>query len=131
MGDRHGAMSKVRRLLQLYPTEGTFLWFYSTLLEDTLDQDTFQEDMNRALNRLHPALQPFDFMLAAYSALDDRSKIDASFKQGVERDCTAALNPATKDNCIAWYQALAGKNRRIRSNESTERWIKRETEATS
>lgn len=110
MGDRYGAMAKVRRLVHLYPTEGTFLWFYVTLLDDSLDRSTFEKDMNRALARLHPALRPFDFMLAAYKALDDDTNIDTSFKQGVERDCSPTLNDATKDNCIAWYQSLAGRN---------------------
>ena len=108
-GDRHGAMAKVRRLIQLYPTEGTFLWFYSTLLDAPAERRTFRIDMQSALQRLHPTLRPFDFMVAAHHAIGDDEAVNSFMKLGIERDCSDSIGEAPKDNCLAWYHSLARK----------------------
>ena len=108
-GDRHGALAKVRRLLKLYPTEGVFLWFYATLLTDDLESDMFEIDMKQAIARLHPGLRPLDFMVAAHRTLGDDMEVADLMKSGIERDCSLATDRPSKDNCYAWYLALAGK----------------------
>ena len=88
IGDRHGALAKIRRLIQLYPTEGTFIWFYSTLLDDNWDRGTFEIDMQNAINRLHPGLRPFDFMVAAHQALGNQKEAIQFMKQGLNVTAT-------------------------------------------
>ncbi|MEM6931087.1 MAG: retroviral-like aspartic protease family protein, partial [Myxococcota bacterium] len=39
-GDRHGSMAHIRKLLELYPGGGPYLWFYAMLLESELDTET-------------------------------------------------------------------------------------------
>jgi tetratricopeptide (TPR) repeat protein len=108
-GDRHSAMAKIRRLVHLYPTEGTFLWFYSTLLHDKADERTFEIDMDQAIARLHPALRPYDFMVAAYDSLGKTNEATRYMKLGIERDCGGDIDRPNRDNCLAWYNALAGR----------------------
>lgn len=109
-GDRHGALALVRRLVQLYPTEGKFLWYYSTLVTTDAEVATLRADLDAAIGRLHPDLRPLDFLVAAHHALGDEERALALFAEGLERDCAPAPEGSGKDNCTAWYLALSGQD---------------------
>ncbi len=107
--DRYGAIALVRRLLQLYPSEGTFLWFYALLVDDPGTASTFEADMEHAMSRLHPPFQPLDFQVAARRALGQQDAALDLMQQGAARDChDLPQSDSSRDNCIAWYHALAG-----------------------
>jgi tetratricopeptide (TPR) repeat protein len=105
--DRHAAMAHVRKLLQLYPSGGPFLWFYALLVDSEPEAATFLTDMQGALSRLHPNRKPLDFMVAAYRALGDSDASLAAMREGLERDCLPMEEEPLIDNCYAWYWALA------------------------
>ncbi|MBN2799830.1 MAG: aspartyl protease family protein [Deltaproteobacteria bacterium] len=106
-GDRYGAIADVRRLLELYPSAGQFLWYYSLLLEDAQDRQTFRADMEDAISRLHPEHRPLDFMVAAYSAIGDSDAAHDTMVAGMARDCSMTEWQPAVDNCFAWYHGLA------------------------
>ena len=108
-GDRFGALALVRRQVQLYPTEGKFLWYYAMLVATEAEEATLRRDLERAVSRLHPELRPLDFMVAAYHAIGDERLAGAYLQAGIDRDCEAMERfPAARDNCTAWYRGLAG-----------------------
>lgn len=107
-GDRYGAIAHVRRLLQLYPSEGTFLWFYALLVDGDEDTGTFRADMEHAMSRLHPPRRPIDFMVAAHRTLGDSDEATVLMEEGIRRDCNDGWPEPSRDNCVAWYSALAG-----------------------
>jgi tetratricopeptide (TPR) repeat protein len=106
-GDRHGAMAHVRKLMQLYPFGGHFLWFYAHLLQTEGDRNTFRADMNAAMARLHPDGRPYDFLVAAHQMLGDDADVARWRATGVEAHCEPMEGPG-RENCFAWYDALAG-----------------------
>jgi tetratricopeptide (TPR) repeat protein len=108
LDDRHAAMAHVRKLLQLYPSGGPFLWFYALLVDTDTEVDTFRTDMRGAMSRLHPNRQPLDFLVASYHALGDGEASIATMREGLERDCLPMEQQSLLDNCYAWYWALAG-----------------------
>ncbi len=108
-GDRFGALALVRRQVQLYPTEGKFLWYYAMLVETPQEEATLRRDLEQAVGRLHKELRPLDFMVAAYHAIGDDKLASAYMQEGIARDCEAMDRfPAARDNCTAWYRGLAG-----------------------
>ncbi|MFK7930143.1 MAG: aspartyl protease family protein [Myxococcota bacterium] len=108
-GDRFAALDLVRRQVQLYPTEGKFLWYYAMLVTTDNEEQTLRRDLEVAVARLHPDLRPLDFMVAAYHAVGDQDVATRFLELGLERDCApmAGFAPA-RDNCEAWYRGLAG-----------------------
>jgi len=108
LDDRHAAMAHIRKLLQLYPSGGPFLWFYALLVDTDTETHTFRTDMQGALERLHPNRQPLDFMVASYNAIGDAEASITAMREGVERDCQPMDDQSLIDNCFAWYWALAG-----------------------
>lgn len=117
-GDRMGAMALMRRLIELYPTDGLFLWFYTLLLDGPDDElaPTLRHDLDAAMARLHPQQRPFDFLVAAYAALGEQERAESYLERGLERDCRER-EPAESDNCVAWYLSLAQR----RDNEPLHR----------
>nr|MBX2800810.1 hypothetical protein [Myxococcales bacterium] len=109
-GDRYGSMAHVRRLLELYPSGGPYLWFYAMLLDSEQDADTFRSDLRRAMERLHPHARPLDFLVAAHAILGDESEVDVWLAKGLEQHCAPMPSSPELDNCVAWYHALANKN---------------------
>jgi tetratricopeptide (TPR) repeat protein len=107
-GDRYGSMAHVRKLLQLYPFGGEFLWFYALLIEEPDEADTFRRDMSDAMARLHPQRRPVDFLVAAHHALGDQEQALALMREGVETQCAPIEDDASLDNCLAWFYSLAG-----------------------
>ncbi len=107
-GDRYAAMSHLRRLLDLYPFGGTFLWFYALLLETDADRDTFRQDMEAALTRLHPPSRPVDFEVAALHEIGDQDAALARMAEGTGLLCGPLPPGPELDNCLAWFHALAG-----------------------
>jgi tetratricopeptide (TPR) repeat protein len=107
-GDRYGAISTLRDLLDLYPIGGQALWLYALSL-DPQDHGTFRADMDRALGRLHPDALPFDFMGAALRVVDDPEPAKKALAEGYVRDCKPFRPGPTRDNCDAWYWALGGE----------------------
>ena len=107
-GDRYGSMAHVRKLLQLYPFGGEFLWFYSLLIEAPDEAETFRRDMSDAMARLHPQRRPVDFLVAAHHALGDQDQALALMREGVESQCAPIEDDASHDNCLAWFYSLAG-----------------------
>ncbi len=107
-GDRYGSMAHVRKLLQLYPFAGEFLWFYALLIEDDQEAATFREDMASAMARLHPERRPVDFEVAAHHALGDQELAEELMRDGIASQCEPLEQSAAKDNCLAWFYSLAG-----------------------
>lgn len=107
-GDRMAAMAHVRRLLDLYPGGGPYLWFYAMLVETELERETFRTDLDQAMARLHPYTRPFDFLVAAYRVIGDEDAVNAGLAEGLEFHCEPMRDGPDKDNCYAWYYSLAG-----------------------
>jgi tetratricopeptide (TPR) repeat protein len=108
-GDRYGAMAHMRQLLQLYPTNGQYLWFYATLVAGPADAATFRHDLQDAIGRLHETALPLDYLVVSHHLLGEESDAAQRMKEGVDRDCLAPRTPRPdRDNCTAWYRAMAG-----------------------
>ncbi|MEN0065020.1 MAG: retroviral-like aspartic protease family protein [Myxococcota bacterium] len=110
-GDRYGSMAHIRKLLELYPGGGPYLWFYAMLLDSELDTETFRADLERAMSRLHPHARPFDFLVAAHAILGDADLVDRWLAEGLAQHCETMPEGPDQDNCVAWYLALG--NRRL------------------
>lgn len=106
-GDRYGAMAHIRKLLELYPGGGPYLWFYAMLVETEGERETFRADVGAAMSRLHPHNQPLDFLVAAYRSLGDESAVQEGLSKGLSAHCEPMPASPDKDNCYAWYYALA------------------------
>jgi uncharacterized protein HemY len=78
------------------------------LLEGGPDTDTFKVDMDDAMGRLHREDRPLDYLVHAYHLLGDQPTALDLMRQGLERDCEKEPDPASKENCEAWYYAMAG-----------------------
>ena len=109
-GDRYGSMAHVRRLLDLYPAGGPYLWFYAMLLDSDGDLATFRADMEHAMSRLHPHSQPFDFLVAAHQTLGDEPDVRTWLRRGLSEHCEPMGETPEADNCVAWYLSLAARN---------------------
>lgn len=107
-GDRHGALTHLRRLLELYPFGGMFLWFYALLVDTDEGRATFRADMDAALARLHPTDRPLDFEVAALHEIGDQEAALHRMREGSERFCSPLADGPERDNCLAWFAALAG-----------------------
>ncbi len=109
-GDPVAALALLRTRVRLYPSEGDTFWFYglaASQLQEPLALDTFRVDLEHALERLHPDVQPLDFAAAAYALLGEADRARELMERGMDRDCKDLEGPSA-DNCIAWYQAMAG-----------------------
>lgn len=109
-GDRYGSMAHVRRLLDLYPSGGPYLWFYAMLLDSEQDLDTFRVDLEHAMSRLHPHTQPYDFLVAAHHVLGNEDDVRTWLERGLRQHCDPMKGSTDHDNCVAWYLSLAGRN---------------------
>jgi tetratricopeptide (TPR) repeat protein len=107
-GDRYGAITTLRNLLDLYPIGGQAMWLYAAALEPR-DRVTFRADVERAVGRLHPGAEPLDFVGASLRSLGDTEGAAATLASGHARDCKPFRRGATRDNCDAWYWALGGE----------------------
>ncbi|MCB9759336.1 MAG: tetratricopeptide repeat protein [Alphaproteobacteria bacterium] len=117
-GDPAAALSNLRRRLSLYPSDGDALWFYAMLvsapergglgLSDAIA--TFQADRDRAMSRLHPEARPLDFLVAAdrLTGAADPATIETLLTEGIGRDCDDIEEEPSRNNCMAWYQSMAG-----------------------
>jgi hypothetical protein len=75
--------------------EGRYLWYYALLVDD-IDMDTFYLDLNHALDRLHPSDRPLDFLVAAYTAVEDVAEANSYVRMGIDRDCKPLQHPPLK-----------------------------------
>ncbi|MCA9495112.1 MAG: hypothetical protein KC621_34525, partial [Myxococcales bacterium] len=107
-GDRVGSMALVRRLLQLYPGDGPYLWFYAMLVQTPQDAERFAVDLEAAMARLHPFSRPLDFLVAAHHVLGDDDEVQRLLSEGTAAHCDPLPDGPDDDNCRAWYFALAG-----------------------
>jgi tetratricopeptide (TPR) repeat protein len=108
-GDAYGAITHIRRLMELYPSGGVAPWLYARQVAGTADQALFRRDAERALARLHPGDGPLDFLAAAYRVLGDVERAHAFGEAGRARDCSRAAEAHARSNCEAWYRALSGQ----------------------
>jgi tetratricopeptide (TPR) repeat protein len=109
-GDRYGAMAHIRELLALYPGGGPYLWFYAMLVQGDAERATFKADVDDAMARLHPDTRPFDFLVAADRVMGDTTDLEAELQTGLQGQCDPLPDgDPEKDNCYAWYYALAGE----------------------
>ena len=106
-GDRYGAITTLRTLLDAYPVGGQSMWLYALSLQPQ-DYSTFKADLTRALGRLHPEAEPLDFVGAALHVLADEAGARESLSLGYTRDCGPFRRGPARDNCRAWYWALGG-----------------------
>ena len=107
-GDRMGALTHARRLLEILPSSGFAIWFYASLIQGEDEERTLRADLDRAMARLHPEDRPLDFWMAAMARLDEPSEVERLFAEGTARDCPEAEEGPERANCEAWYRALAG-----------------------
>jgi tetratricopeptide (TPR) repeat protein len=108
-GDSYAALAHLRRRLALYPSDGEALWFYAMLAStETSVVGTFEADAARAMARLHPEGRPLDFLLASYRLVGATTQTDGLMETGIERDCEQLDEEASRNNCMAWYQAMGG-----------------------
>jgi tetratricopeptide (TPR) repeat protein len=107
-GDRFGAMADLRKLIQLYPSTGLYLWFYSLMVETPEESETFAADLQEAMDRVQPWLRPLDFAVAGWRAVGDADAASAAMEAGLARDCEPLPAGPEHDNCYAWYWALDG-----------------------
>lgn len=105
--DRYGTIVVMRQLLEIYPLNGIPMWLYGLMLHPA-DQGTFVADITRALGRLHPGDQPWDFAGAAWALVGEKEKSKAALTAGYQRDC-AELEGAERANCDAWYWTLGNE----------------------
>ncbi len=115
-GDRYGALAHLRRQLTLYPTDGPALWFYGLTATAGLPPgraellvETLRHDLEQTWDRLHPESRPLDFMMAVAHLLGDEDRVGELLALGLERDCEAQEEAPSRQNCTAWYYALAGR----------------------
>ncbi len=106
-GDRYGAISTLRTLIDVYPIGGQSLWLYALHLAEA-DEATFRADVARAMARLHPGMEPYDFVGAALRVVGDEAEAREWLAKGYARDCEPMRRGASRDNCDAWYWALEG-----------------------
>ncbi len=123
-GDRYGAITTLRNLLDLYPIGGQAMWLYAAALEPQ-DRATFQIDIKRALGRLHPGAEPLDFVGASLLSVGDGAAAGQTLAAGYDRDCKPFRRGPTRDNCDAWYWALGGQ-RLDEADRSIRRAVARE-----
>ncbi len=109
-GDRYGAITHARRLMELYPSGGVAAWLYARQVVGTDDEPLFEQDAERALQRLHPGDGPFDFLSGAFRVVGEAERARALMEAGRGRDCARAEEAASRANCHAWYRALAGQD---------------------
>jgi len=120
-GDFYGALAHLRRRLQLYPTDGTSLWFFALLaqeLSDGADGDglmaTARSDLDSTWTRLHDENRPLDFLMATARILGDEERVTELLDAGLTRDCEplgeSPDGEASEQNCTAWFLALAGRD---------------------
>ncbi|MEZ4238158.1 MAG: aspartyl protease family protein [Myxococcota bacterium] len=107
-GDRYGAMAHIRKLLSLYPGGGPYLWFYAMLVDSDADRQTFRADVEAAMARLHPTHRPLDFLVAVERVLGDEPALQDALSEGLKAQCEPIPASPDRDNCFAWYYALAG-----------------------
>jgi len=108
-GDEYAALAHLRRRLALYPSDGEALWFYAMLASSqTVVKPTFEADAARAMDRLHPEGRPLDFLLASYRLVGSDSAAAGLMEEGIQRDCEGLEEEASRNNCMAWYQAMGG-----------------------
>jgi len=107
-GDRYGALTHLRRVLQLHPAAPIAPWIYAWLVDDSSDEALLVNDLMAAQARLHPGEGPLDFFAAAWRLAGDPARARAAMDAGLKRDCPQAPDPASRANCEAWYRAVAG-----------------------
>ncbi|MGB0640821.1 MAG: tetratricopeptide repeat protein, partial [Myxococcota bacterium] len=105
-GDVDGALTHLRKLLNLNPSLGYAQWLYTSVTDDVVREELVASDINRAQERLHPGDEPLDFLAAAWNSLGDTERSSQLMKRGLARDCERAPAERSKQNCVAWYQAM-------------------------
>lgn len=105
-GDVDGALTHLRRLLNLNPSLGYAQWLYTSVTDDQVREQLVASDLNRAQQRLHPGDEPLDFLAAAWNSLGDLERSNKLMERGLERDCGRANAERSQQNCVAWYQAM-------------------------
>ncbi len=107
-GDVDGALTHLRQLVTRNPTQGYPQWLYARFADNPDRRSLAAYDLERAEKRAHPTEVPFDFAAGAWSAMGDEERMTRLADQGMARDCERAKNEPSRDNCMAWYQALGG-----------------------
>ncbi len=108
LGDHDGAMAQLRTLTQRYPLDGTALWLRARAAHAN-ERDAVRRDLDLAVADLHPDDIAHDFIGAALLALGEADRGAAMLAEGRVQDCERLGTPE-RDNCEAWYDALAGVN---------------------
>lgn len=107
-GDRFGAITHARRLMELFPSGGLAPWFYGHQVGDADTRSLLEADVDHARRRLHPDHGALDFFAGALLRAGDGEAARDLGERGRERDCTQAPTAPARDNCEAWYRALSG-----------------------
>lgn len=108
-GDALASITYARRLLERAPTWGATFWLYGLEAAASGERGLLEEDIDRALGRLHPGDQPMDFAAIALRLTGDPGRASALANAGKARDCER-VQDASRANCEAWYLAMAGED---------------------
>jgi tetratricopeptide (TPR) repeat protein len=108
-GDLHGAVTHLRRLLKLYPGGPVAPWMYAWMVQQTDEAPLAIHDLDRARARLHAGEGALDFYAAAYRTLGRADAARELMAAGLARDCDRAESESGRQNCEAWYRAVAGQ----------------------
>jgi len=119
--DQYGAITHMRRLMEIFPHGSVTPWFYALEVGgDTgcsnarcLDENQrmLLEDLDAIRARLHPGEGPLDFLAGAYHVVDPDRTVSTQLKsQGIIRDCDPLLDESSRLNCHAWYRALVAQD---------------------
>ena len=123
--DVDGAMTHLRTMITRDPAQGFPQWLYAQVA-DTDDRVTLAaHDLRTAGQRIAADRAPYDFAAGAWHAIGDNAEAELNWKAGVSRDCDRARSQQSRDNCMAWYQVLigrdlAGAEEKVRSALSTD-----------
>jgi len=107
-GDDFGALTHLRRLLELDPSGAYTPWFYGQVAQRTGQQAMLLADLDRVRAQLHPGEGSLDFLAAGYHRAGQDDTAQELARQGMARDCESLEEAATKANCEAWYRGVVG-----------------------
>ncbi|MEC9391046.1 MAG: aspartyl protease family protein [Myxococcota bacterium] len=108
--DVDGAMTHLRNMIANDPVQGFPQWLYAQVADTDDRLILAAHDLRTAQARVSADRAPFDFAAGAWFAVGNTAEAESSWKQGISRDCDRARTEQSRDNCLAWYQVLIGKD---------------------
>ena len=104
--DEYAALTHLRRAIQLNPSGGQQLWFYSRLFANSKHRDILAKDMHEMISDRPIPSGSLDFQAAALHQLGQKEAAKRLFNAGIQRDCMALKEEHAKNNCKQWFNAM-------------------------